>query len=421
MLYVGSVHVGLKDAIFEHSTPRRHACELYSILRSASFSKQILFIYSDGGPDHRLTYMSVKLSLICLFLKLDLDYLCAGRTAPYHSWKNPVERIMSLLNLGLQCVGLAREKMGDGFEHEVAKCNSVSELRKALESHQEVVQESLSPVKSLLCKLFSRLKLHDETIKMFSSATTDELSEFWTAIMAIDDTLTEHGVYRQETMSKHQKIMEFMTHCCQASHYTFDILKCGIDSCTICSPVRLPPEVFNTLRHFPHPTPGNDDDHYLPFSQVFGTITSEEYRPSYKRRAASESKRVKRKLSFYASVQHVRNSQLMIQCMECNQWRLIFSKYKLKKEQKVFLQSVIDNYMYSCGASLKDLELPEEYSTVDIRDHDCYDPVEKLYYSAKNDPICMYCAVDQPYTSNEHYPLCSDCESLGKVAIPKRK
>ena len=113
--------------------------ELYHILQSTSFSNSVLFLYSDGGPDHRLTYISVKLSLICLFLKLDLDYLGAGRTAPYHSWRNPVERIMSVLNLGLQCVGLAREKMTDDFEKEVAKCNSLSELRKHLHEKEAVV------------------------------------------------------------------------------------------------------------------------------------------------------------------------------------------------------------------------------------------------------------------------------------------
>ena len=102
-------------------------CELYNILCSVSFSKSILFLYSDGGPDHRLTYVSVKLSLICLFLKLDLDYLCAGRAAPYHSWRNPVERIMSILNLGLQCVGLARAEMP---AEKVKKCSNISELRR---------------------------------------------------------------------------------------------------------------------------------------------------------------------------------------------------------------------------------------------------------------------------------------------------
>ena len=52
-------------------------------------------MYSDGGSDQRLTYMyvSVQVSLISLFLKQDLDFLCAARTAPAHSWNNPVEQV----------------------------------------------------------------------------------------------------------------------------------------------------------------------------------------------------------------------------------------------------------------------------------------------------------------------------------------
>ena len=30
--------------------------------------------------------------------------------SPYHSWRNPVEHVMTILNLGLQCVGLAHRK-----------------------------------------------------------------------------------------------------------------------------------------------------------------------------------------------------------------------------------------------------------------------------------------------------------------------
>jgi len=156
--YNGQVYIGLKDTAFEPSSPLRHACELCLILQSVSLSKSVLFIYSDGGPDHRLTYVSVQLSLICLFLKLDLDYLCAGRTAPDHSWRNPVERIMSILNLGLQCVGLAREEMPEEYESEAAKCNSLAELRKVAkrkDGFADAVKDSLSPVKILLCSIFS--------------------------------------------------------------------------------------------------------------------------------------------------------------------------------------------------------------------------------------------------------------------------
>ena len=94
-------------------------CELYNVIQSESTLRILPKPILDGGPDHRLTYVSVQLSLVCLFLKLDLDYLCACRMAPYHSWRNPVERVMAVLNLGLQCVGLAWTKMPDSFEAEV--------------------------------------------------------------------------------------------------------------------------------------------------------------------------------------------------------------------------------------------------------------------------------------------------------------
>lgn len=73
-------------------------------------------IFSDGGPDHRLTYHSVKLALVILFKNLDLDLLIAGRTAPGHSWINPVERIMSTLNLAMQNIALARDECSSDME-----------------------------------------------------------------------------------------------------------------------------------------------------------------------------------------------------------------------------------------------------------------------------------------------------------------
>ena len=101
--YTGRPLVAFKDAVFEASSPQRHTAELHSLLVANNLHYYpILFLYSDGGSDHRLTYLSVQLSLISLFLTLDLDFLCACRTAPYHSWRNPVERLMSVVNLGLQ-------------------------------------------------------------------------------------------------------------------------------------------------------------------------------------------------------------------------------------------------------------------------------------------------------------------------------
>ena len=131
--YRGQVLVGIKESAFEPSSPLRHSTELSNILISKHLDTEpILFLYTDGGPDHRLTYLSVQLSLIALFLKLDLDFLCVCRTAPFHSWRNPVERIMSLLNLGMQSVGLMRKEMDDSMQ-------SVGLMRKEMDDSMQSV------------------------------------------------------------------------------------------------------------------------------------------------------------------------------------------------------------------------------------------------------------------------------------------
>ncbi|PKY58409.1 hypothetical protein RhiirA4_449266, partial [Rhizophagus irregularis] len=114
--YQGKVYAGLKDPIFQPSSPMRHNSELYNLLANDKQQNPFLLIYTDGGPDHRVNYLRVQLSLIALFITLDLDLLIAVRTPPGHSWKNPVERIMSILNLGLQCIGLMRAEMDEEFE-----------------------------------------------------------------------------------------------------------------------------------------------------------------------------------------------------------------------------------------------------------------------------------------------------------------
>ena len=131
--YSGKVLVGLEDATFEPSSSEKHMAELHSSLVLQGLDiKPILFLYTYGGPDHRLTYLSVQMSLISLLLKLDLDFLCVCRTAPFHSWKNPVERITSIINLGFQCVGLMWKPMSDEPEAAVSKCNIMKQLRKLL-------------------------------------------------------------------------------------------------------------------------------------------------------------------------------------------------------------------------------------------------------------------------------------------------
>ena len=117
--------------MFQASSPFRHGTELQDLMKRRGEMPPILLLYmhTDGGCDHCLTYSSVKCALICPFLELDLDMLVAARTAPGHSWANPVERVMSLLNLTIQNVAVARDAMNEVIERKVS-CSTMADVRK---------------------------------------------------------------------------------------------------------------------------------------------------------------------------------------------------------------------------------------------------------------------------------------------------
>ena len=182
-----------------------------------------MFIYSDGGPDHRLTFLSVNLSLIALYRKLNLDYLCAARTAPYHSYRNPVERIMSIVNLGSQSVALARRLMPDEMEVEAAKCNSLKALRIVAERNPEFHDASLdciAPVKKVLTDIALRLELKEDKFSVFNAASTFQMDEFWTVLLALDKEFKLSHRDKVSAKNLTPTLTAFITHCCKQWHYT---------------------------------------------------------------------------------------------------------------------------------------------------------------------------------------------------------
>ena len=303
--------MGVKDSIFQPSSPIHHATEVTDVL-SKCYSQvpPMLFIYSD----HRLTYMSVQISVIALHLNHDLDYLCVARTASCHSWHNPVKQVISLLNLGLQCVGLMRKEMPTQYEMAIKNCNSMAEIRKVSSglAFVDAVSDSLSPCVVLLNDLFSQLKLKDEPVQCFFAASDAAIKEFWSAVLRVDSTLEYDVSYTKANISGQQSLLDFMDHCCQHRHYFFDILKCGLPNCSICKAPRLQ---FHTLHHLPNPI--ISDDHYKPFNKVFGTQTTEKDRPS-----AQKSIDGGRRFT----LKHVKkNANIMLMCEECCLWRLLYS------------------------------------------------------------------------------------------------
>ncbi|GES91675.1 hypothetical protein GLOIN_2v1782174 [Rhizophagus clarus] len=82
--YQKQVNIGLKDATFQASSSLQRMIELYDMLMYTEKHHLFLMLYTDGGPNHKNTFLCVQLSLIAMFVALDLDYLVAVKTPPGH-------------------------------------------------------------------------------------------------------------------------------------------------------------------------------------------------------------------------------------------------------------------------------------------------------------------------------------------------
>lgn len=414
--YHGQVCVVFKEAAFQPSSPIRHGTELSSWLTTRIANKSCLFLYTDGGPDHRLTYLSAQLSLIALFLNLNLDFLCVARTAPNQSWRNPVERMMSIVNLGLQSVGLMRKEVSPEAEKALKNKNSLKQIRSVGENVKTEVAESIQPVIDLLADVMCRLELKGKNFEVEEACSESDVENFWEILLQIEPSLTPEDTARDKVKDK-KELHSFFSHCCQMRHYSFCIKKCGKDDCSVCRPVRMERAKFEQLRFLPDPIM-QEDGHYLPFEKAFTRNTTEKDRPSLIGKSTAKP------LSFSPSVQHAKNTDTMIQCEECDMWRLVFSKKKLSVAARTTLQSILEEVSYTCGASLEDLDLPESLRQVVIRDHQCGDSIEKLYYSAGYEDICIFCAATSDLVEDlpsSAYPICDSCNAKKEPLQKKKK
>ena len=190
--FQGKVFVALKEAAFEPSSPLRHAVELSMCLKAAGVNtilKPMLALYTDGGPDHRLTYGAVQVALIAMFKHLQLDYLVAARTCQGQSYNNPVERIMSLINLALQCIGLMREEMSQDMEAEMRKAKSTSDIREAGKKNEHL-KSSLAQSVGLLSAVFAYMNSHFPYSQLLLKKKWTRCGRPWRALTALLNAAT---------------------------------------------------------------------------------------------------------------------------------------------------------------------------------------------------------------------------------------
>ena len=226
---------------------------------------------------------------------------------------------MSIVNLGLQSLGVMRKEMSAEAEKALKNCNSLKSIRSVGERFAEEVAESIQAPVDLLSDVMKRLELNNKKFEVETACSGGEVECFWEILQTIESSLTFNDTTRDKIRDK-TSLQEFFSHCCQIRHYTFCIKKCGEVQCKICKPVRMEKEAFQKLKFLPDPQL-QDDGHYLPFKEAFALdTTTEQDRPSLK------GKKKANPLSFSPSVQHALNTGTVIQCDECSMWRLLFSK-----------------------------------------------------------------------------------------------
>ena len=373
----GKVTTILNDSALQPSSPFRHAAMLVKMFqRDPASIPKVLLKYSDGGCDQRNTLESVRCSLISIFKELSLDMLIASRCAPGQSFVNPAERVMSILNIGLQNCATERQKMPDSEETLFKRCSSVTEVRQMADKHPNLKNEwgkSMESVQATVGDRFSRLKLKEEPIEVIDPVADQEIDILQRHLRALFPTLDLRKLQKQHT-NKNEDYQKWKLAHCHETHYTFQIKRCADSTCC------LPSELEQTdLEWLPQPVLDHTGNHFLSYEVLNGTAPTEKDRPSMKcpTRASAGSRSAGKSATRASSdttsdqdpgpstsststsddmaseVSHsTQHARATATCVECRKPRVVYSRLRLSQRQEVLLATSLSESDYTCGAFL---------------------------------------------------------------------
>ena len=207
--YRGSVKIILKNSIFEPSTSYGALAEVERNYVSELREKPVLVMKSDGGGEHNLSFQSVQTAFVALFKRNshNLDKIVAMNSAPYHSFVNEVERIMSIINLALYGVAIERPKIDEetypGEEDRFRRTKTIAELRKTGDRFPSMVKgfnEAVQPLFDVLMQRFVQLSLKGEKFSRGETVSSERVDDFFNSVKPM---LSDPTVKRGEVKRKH--------------------------------------------------------------------------------------------------------------------------------------------------------------------------------------------------------------------------
>ena len=208
----------------------------------------------------------------------------------------------------------------------------------------------------------------------------------------------------------------------------------------------------------PDPILTENGDHCKPYSEVKGTETTEDDRPSLKTKVTkskeppSKKPRQERILLPENNIDSEneiddavlpgpnfaeytmctgQNDRAVATCTECRKPRVVYSKTRLSETHKIILATLLSEYVYTCGAPLTP---PDSilFSTVMTKINlQCGAGIEMAYYSTGSNigrkDICCHCGIEESkilIQLKAQYktvlPICDECKGKGLTPVVAR-
>ncbi|KAK7092705.1 hypothetical protein V1264_008410 [Littorina saxatilis] len=429
----GKVTTAINDSAFQAASPFRHAAMLAKVIEKDG-APHVLLKYTDGGTDQRNTLESVKCATICLFSEFSFDMVVSVRCAPGQSYINPAERVMSLLNLGLQNCATERSAMDEASEKIIKTCNSVSSIRDSEKKNPNMKQqwmESIEPVQAAIASRFRRLKLKDEPVAVIDPVSEENIDALQRHLRELFPSLHLGKLQKLHTQRCNEYMAWKVAHC-HETQYTFQVRKCDDVKCC--------PKATVSTSWLPEPVLADKtEEHFLPYEEVKDTEPTEKDRPSLKRKQDCSKTVLSAKTGSASKSSHgepavsaansraveethflsAQTARATAECVECQKPRVVYSSKKLNQRQQVLLASSLSEFEYSCGSQLFPPSCGSLLKELVLRPNiTCATPIELPYYGADlgRKDLCAYCGEQDAYTDQELkkcfktvLPICRSC------------
>lgn len=170
---------------------------------------------------------------------------------------------MSVLNLGLQSVGVMRQEMQRGFEKQISSLNTMADIINKVMKDDALKNEIDSCITDLLGSTLGRLSWKGKQA---------EIDAMFDTLMNLEPNFDKKNM-QQKYLKNYPVLQKFLETHCQRHHYLFTMKRCREQDCAVCNIAGdeiIPVDLLESLHKFPLPVPddGENADHYKSFEQV---------------------------------------------------------------------------------------------------------------------------------------------------------